>query len=325
MIPTIQNAKDAARRHLGDAEVSGGQVFTDAVLNPYIAQAYGEMLRTLDDFNVQLVERNLYYVLPANQTVFYPAQAGHNNFGEPGDVRTRNPRLTGTISNAVPAVSSGYCTITTDSAHGLTTGDTVIIYGVGGVSFDINDEWTVEVVDTTNFRLLGCRATGTYSSGSDFFSSADDNWSDPLRYVDSVAEVRKAVADNEELVAWERDRFIFSRSTQARQIMIEYSLSGSLAIAEDDSNDSDSLGVDDCLDYMGYRAASFAAADFGADQAAADMESRAIGSRQALDAGSPGGLLGNMVSRGVQALQKESFETMRWRPKRNAGVVPNFI
>ena len=325
MIPTVQNVKDAARRFLGDSEVSGGQVFTDTVLQPFVAQANAEMFRVLDDWEVQRVERNLYYNLPAYQTVFYPAQAKHANFGEPIAVRTRQPKTTVAISNAVPDAANFWCVVTTGAAHGMTSGDVAIIYGVEGVSFDINDEWTVEVVDATTVRLLGCVAVGTYSSAVDFLSSSDNAWSEPIRFMDSIADVRRLQQNTLEAVAWEADRFVFARSSVIRQIMIEYSLSGGLSVDEGTAEDANSIGVDDSLDFLGHRTASFAAASFGAVRTAQDMERKAIGSQEALDAGQPGGLLGNMVSRGVKTLQKESFETQRFRPKRTAGRVPRFI
>lgn len=314
MIPTIQAVKDKARALLGDAEVTGGQVFTDAILQPYCETAFADLYRVLDLFNIQFVERNLYYVLPANQTAFYPRQAGHNNFGEPVAVRIREPTETVAISNVAVDLVNPWCLVTT-AANTFSTGDTVIIYNVQLVSFDVNDEWTIEVVNSTTIKLLGCRATGAYTDGGqDFASKSTHNWSDPLRFLDSPADVHKLGVDGVDAVAWERDRFIFNRSTIDRQIMIEYSLSGALG-----TTDTDSVGIDDSLDYMAYRAASLAAEPFGAQDLASRYERQSIGSVEALSANEPGGFLGNMVRRGVQALQKESFETQRFRPRRNTG------
>jgi hypothetical protein len=54
--------------------------------------------------------------------------------------------------------------ITTGGPHGLSTGDTVMISGVGGNQF-ANGVWTVNVSDATHFTLNGSSSSGTYSSG----------------------------------------------------------------------------------------------------------------------------------------------------------------
>jgi hypothetical protein len=54
--------------------------------------------------------------------------------------------------------------ITTSAAHGLTTGQTVVISGVLGAT-GANGIWTVTVVDTTHFTINNASGPGTYTSG----------------------------------------------------------------------------------------------------------------------------------------------------------------
>lgn len=54
--------------------------------------------------------------------------------------------------------------ITTSASHGLTTGDRVLITGVGG-NDAANGVFTVTVVDATNFTLDDSTGDGTYTSG----------------------------------------------------------------------------------------------------------------------------------------------------------------
>lgn len=64
-------------------------------------------------------------------------------------------------SNATPIV------ITTGSAHGLTTGDEVLIRGVLG-NTAANGVWKVTVLTSTTFSLNGSVGNGAYSAGADY-------------------------------------------------------------------------------------------------------------------------------------------------------------
>src|SRR5690349_10819586 len=55
---------------------------------------------------------------------------------------------TGTITN----VATGTPIVITSTAHGLTTGSTVKIEGVGG-TVEANDTWTITVIDADTFSL----------------------------------------------------------------------------------------------------------------------------------------------------------------------------
>lgn len=61
-------------------------------------------------------------------------------------------------TNATPIV------ITSNSAHGLSTGDRVTVASVGG-NTAANSDWQIVVIDATTFRLYGSVGNGAYTSG----------------------------------------------------------------------------------------------------------------------------------------------------------------
>lgn len=66
--------------------------------------------------------------------------------------------LISAATNAAPIV------ITTSAAHGLSTGDRVAISNVAG-NTAANGNWTVSVVNSTQFSLDGSTGNGSYTSG----------------------------------------------------------------------------------------------------------------------------------------------------------------
>jgi len=68
--------------------------------------------------------------------------------------------------------------ITTSAAHGLTTGQPIIITGVGG-NTNANGSWLVTVISSTKFSLVGSASNAAYTGGG--FASAPwtGQWGDP--------------------------------------------------------------------------------------------------------------------------------------------------
>jgi surface protein len=60
--------------------------------------------------------------------------------------------------------SGGLIRVTTSVAHGLTTGNSVFIYGVNGTT-NANGTWTVTVISTTIIELQGSIYNGVWTSG----------------------------------------------------------------------------------------------------------------------------------------------------------------
>lgn len=90
--------------------------------------------------------------------------AGGNPDDYPGD-GIEGPRLNGPITTVsiTPGVST--TTIVTSSAHGLTTGQSVRILSVSGLTPPINGYWTATVINATTFTIAvaptGLPTTGT--------------------------------------------------------------------------------------------------------------------------------------------------------------------
>lgn len=76
--------------------------------------------------------------------------------------------FSGNVTNATNAAP---IQITTDQPHGLTTGATVLVEGVGG-NLEANGTWTITVVDATDFTLNGSDANGDYNGGGTWQSGA---------------------------------------------------------------------------------------------------------------------------------------------------------
>jgi len=60
--------------------------------------------------------------------------------------------------------SAGLIRVTTSALHGLTTGDSVFIYGVNGTT-NANGTWTVTVINTTIIQLQGSTYNGAWING----------------------------------------------------------------------------------------------------------------------------------------------------------------
>jgi hypothetical protein len=89
-----------------------------------------------------------------------------NASGAPAGV-SGSGQITG-ATNASPIV------IQTSGAHGLSTGDLAVIYGVNGntaANCTLATPWTITVVDATHFSLNGSTGNGAYTSGGNLEGS----------------------------------------------------------------------------------------------------------------------------------------------------------
>jgi len=68
------------------------------------------------------------------------------------------------------AVTNGGLIRITSATHGFTTGDHVTIAGVGGVTA-ANGDWTITVISSTEFDLVGSTFAGVYTSGGTVFET----------------------------------------------------------------------------------------------------------------------------------------------------------
>jgi hypothetical protein len=81
---TLGAVYDQARSILGDDQISGGEVYTNAVLAPHIANAYRTLYRVLANNGSQFVEQSVTFTpFLAGTTSLDPATAGITDMGEP--------------------------------------------------------------------------------------------------------------------------------------------------------------------------------------------------------------------------------------------------
>jgi len=80
-----------------------------------------------------------------------------------------NSASTVAISGAAKANGSDLVRITS-AVHGYSTNDTVTIAAVGGTT-EANGDWTITVISTTTFDLVGSTFANTYTSGGTVFET----------------------------------------------------------------------------------------------------------------------------------------------------------
>lgn len=310
MIPTVSQVYSSTRAVCGDIEEVGGQVYTDAVLQPHYQFAYSELFLNLQNIQSERLRREAFYNIPANTGYLNPATAGIANLGEIESIEERGGITAWAISNVAPG--SALCTLTS-AATTLATGNVAIVYGVAGVTDDVNDQWVVEVVNSTTTRLNGCTATGTYTSGGVLsYSSEEFSTVNPrlrITFIDSAP--RNTFGE----YALETGMIRLRPCNNVRQLRITYWLSGNAP-----TTTTASTGIDDCLVFLMFRTAGLAAESMGMLDRASRYNSRALGPNYETD-GTVGGILGKMLDSGVRDLQRlptserrsEPYGGNRWR------------
>jgi hypothetical protein len=78
-------------------------------------------------------------------------------------VLTSGQRYYSFLSTSITNVVVGNPTVVTAAAHGLNTGDTVAVLGVGGIS-GINTRWTATRIDANSVSLLGSNLSGSFTT-----------------------------------------------------------------------------------------------------------------------------------------------------------------
>jgi hypothetical protein len=316
MIPTPRQVFDGVRGLLGDTATAGGAKFTNAYLRreSFAPMAYRDAYRVLQEQNIGKIQRRLHYVLPAYQSVLAPAAANISNFGDPISIRemdflaSNHKDVTGATVN-----TNDHYTDLTVAGHGRADGDVIFVYGVQGLSDDVNASWRATFPDVNTVRLLGCEPSGTYTASTGKIVWSSDVWSGVLDRVD-VRELQSsggstALGTGLTRYAWEDDIFRFDGATVARLLEIHFQLSGNFP-----SQDNASLGIDDVLDYMQYRAAALVATRYD-PQLSATYDAIAIGPARDLNR-EISGLLGLLVGPQIRDKQKQATTRRPFRQRR---------
>ena len=206
-----------------------------------------------------------------------------------------------TVSAVTPGI--GVCTITS-AATTLVTGNQAILYGIAGISSDVNDMWTVTVLSPTSTRLNGCTATGSYSGGGTL-SSSSENFLMMSPIVDfDYSGI--SPGDSFQVYIFERGIIRVPPCSNIRQIRIDYLVSGQAPLTT-----TASVGIDDSLEFFKYRVASMVGVSKGYIERAKMYENRA------------GVILADMLANGVRNLQRlpPAFRrSLPWRVHRRRSV-----
>lgn len=311
--PTLTEIYNQTRAVIGDTEVSGGQIYTDSILLPHVQAATRQLWRSLRNLATPRVQRVFYYCLPANTSVFYPATAGITDFASPAnDVGVRRDVTQVSISAATQGATG--LTVTTSGAHGLTTGDTVVLEQIVGLK-NANVLCTVTVTNSTVFVANGLVTTGTYSSGGKVVTS--DNQFYPLTWAPVIPSATTQNTPWLSVAVWTDNRFQFMPSNEVVQLMVPYWSSAAVP-----ASGSDVVGLDDCMDFLAKYAGSMACEAQGATEMSNNLLVQAVGTR--FQDGVFGGELLSLCNVLVRSLQLQSPYQRGPRPFRAQMSEPGF-
>lgn len=115
-----------------------------------------------------------------------------SGIGSGGTVTVVTALTVAGATNATPIV------ITTSGAHGLESGNRVIISGVLG-NTRANGTFTITKVDSTNFSLDGSYGNGTYTSGGTITQTQSDPSGDPT--INPISDISTAEGENSLLLS----------------------------------------------------------------------------------------------------------------------------
>jgi hypothetical protein len=319
-IPIYTDFTRDFRTHLGDTEVAAGQVWTDASgkCDPYLQQAFSELYKGMEAGGLKNITRTLYGNLPAYTSYIKPSTLGATNLSEPSikPLWERSSAGSVAITGAAPNVATPgapYVRITA-AGHGFTTGQMVLIFGIVGLTDDVNDQWSIVVQGADTFDLMGCTATGTYSSGGTATSSAQD-WAEVVS-VPQITDFPQSPGSSLGCYAWINGAFRVPPCTSVRQVKMVFYLSAS---APTNATPTASLGFDDCLGFLAYRAAALATLDkVGATEKFKQLNQIALGPTE--QHGDLGGLYGLLIRSKDRSAQRNPIVVRGFRePRRSAG------
>lgn len=316
--PTIQQIADQARALLGDDQIPGGEIFSNNVLMPHIAQATRELFRVLRGAQDPFVLQDAYYTLPPFTSVLDPITAGLVGFAEPEFIASRQAGPKQHITDVVVGTGlDGEPNATLQVvAHGFSSGQTVITYGIVGFD-DFNSPnglWSITVANANAFSLNGCTAAGAYVSGGYVIGGGGRGEFTPMVPVSRIEAIADGAANSgstQSVYAWEGNVLRFMATSDARELRITYRLSATTS-----TNPSSIIPIDDSQDFLATRAAGIAAATRGAPARANELNLEALGSGKIADGS--GGILGELVRIDIRNLQRVVYRRPPFRARRNS-------
>jgi hypothetical protein len=249
------------------------------------------------------VRKEVFYTLPAYTTVLFPSTASISDMGEPEFLEERGGLTTKTITGA-----TGTTTVTiTATAHGFTTGDEITVGGLVGFA-GAHGIWGITVSDADSFVLNGAVGTGTYSSGGVAVKSSEQF--SEVQKRDRIESVGNVSVLGE--YAWLEDAFRFRPCPTARQLRIVYLSSGTPP-----TQTTDSIGIDDAIDFLAHATAGSFAQSRGAGTQGASLLEHAYGPQFFQD-GALGGLLYELQAQPILTMQRDDDnQVRRFRERRD--------
>lgn len=316
MIPTAAQVYAQARILLGDDEVAGGDLYTDAYLLPHLQQAVNTLFRALHHAESPLLERAAYCQLAAYSSYLSLGAIGASDLGEVISVRAKPV----TAAAAISALTYNAGTLAwraTSVGHGRATGDLVYLHGVtAGPDEFINADWNISVISADVFDLLGSPSdtalTTPYVSGGSWIYSSSEDWDFPLTPLGGVQDIHDTRLSFRSAYDARRGALRIEPLETARLIELRYRMKPDNIVST-----APNLRVNGSLDALAALTAGLAALSKGADSSGQLWLARATGadSVAAIDEREPGGLLGELAQQHA-SLVRTPVQTQRFRPKR---------
>ncbi len=302
---TLGAVYDQARSVLADDRRDGGQKYTNRKLLPHAQQAVRDLFRTLRNIGDPRINKEVYHVLEANTSMLAPSTAGITDMASPLLVEQRGG-LTTLVVSAV-TVSDANISVTTSAAHGFSTGDNITLNALGGLT-GTEGLWAITKSSATVFVVNGCVASGTYGIGGAAVKSTQE-------FTEVPAQVRIQSTPSTGLGwTWRDNNMWFTPSSDERQLRISYDSSATVPTKK-----SDTIAVDDCLDFLATRAAALAT-KVRAPTVSKDLNFEALG--RSLQPDASGGLLRALLSAAVKAEQRRDSEDRTRPPYRDPRPLP---
>jgi hypothetical protein len=300
MQPTLQNVYDAARSWLSDnGLVAAGESYTNAVLQPHFATAYRKMYDAMANLGSAKIRREFYHLLPAYTTLLVPSAIGVLDMEEPEFLSERGSVTAQTIGSTNTA-SPIQVSLT---GHGYSNYADVIVSEVAGTQAPWG-RWFITVVDANNFTLNGSVSDGNAGTGG--VASTSSTKFTEMDALDSLTD--RDISDALRDYTWEENVFKFRGCTQPVQLRVQYVASGTPP-----TNTSTTIGVDNCLNFLGCYTAALAAGSKGWDSMFNKLNILALG--QGTRDGS-GGFLRDFTNIQVKKMQRTQRRRRPFRKKR---------
>ncbi len=267
--PTLTECYAQTRAECGDTAVAGGQIYTDPMLLPHIQNATRALWRGMRNLAVPRVRRELYYTLPANTSIFYPAIALVTDFSEPSGPVAARGGVTMIANIAATPIARGV-DITCSGPHGLTTGNTVVLEQIPTLK-NINVQCAITV--TSSFQLIadGVLTSGPSSTPGGYVTYSSNEFGD-LQWATGIPSGVNNTSTQLGAVRWQNGYFQFVPCSEAKQLRIFYWSS-----AQVPTTGTDQIGVNDCIDFISQFAAGKAQKAQGANDRAATAMDQAVG------------------------------------------------